>query len=155
MDISPMNIALAHPDTDQPPVARVIYSRPQKKGRTIFGGLVPYDKIWRTGANEATELTLYKSLYLGDLCLDEGTYTLYTIPRKDSWTIIINRDTNVWGAFSYKNERDVGRIEVPTQEAVAPAEALSMIFRPEENGVTLLIGWDNVYVEIPFQYAAP
>lgn len=152
MDISPMDIAMARPSDTKPPVARVIYSRPQKKGRKIFGDLVPYGKVWRTGANEATEFRLYEPMNFGDICLDEGTYTLYTIPQKDHWTIIINRDVYVWGAFSYKKEKDAARLKVPTQETAAPVEALSMIFRNEKNGITLLIGWDTTFVEIPFEY---
>lgn len=152
MDISPMDIAMARPNNNKPPVARVIYSRPQKKGRKIFGGLVPYKKVWRTGANEATELRLYKSMYFGEFCIDEGTYTLYTIPEKNHWTIIINQDLYVWGAFSYKKEKDVARIKVPVQKTAAPVEALSMIFRNDKNGVTLLVGWENTFVEIPFVY---
>lgn len=152
IDASPMDLAMAQPNKNEPPVARVIYSRPQKKGRVIFGDLVPFDEVWRTGANEATELTLYRSMMFGDTCLDAGTYTLYSIPGKKQWTIIINRDTNVWGAFSYKEDKDAGRITVKPQEAAAPVEALSMIFRTEENGITLLIGWDKTYVEIPFIY---
>jgi hypothetical protein len=153
MAVSPMDLEIARLDSDGPPVARVIYSRPQKKGREIFGGLVPYNKVWRTGANEATELTLYKPMIFGNNRLEAGTYTLYTIPQKDTWTIIINEDTNVWGAFSYKKVKDVARIQVPVQETAAPVEALSMIFKNEDYGVTLLIGWDQVFVEIPFRYA--
>jgi len=151
MDVSPMDLALARPDKKGAPIARVIYSRPQKKGRDIFGELVPYGEVWRTGANEATELNVYKELTLGKTILKPGTYTLYTIPNKDKWTIIINSDTNVWGAFSYKREKDVARITVPVMHPAAPIETLSMIFRPEKNGTTLLIGWDDEYVEIPFR----
>lgn len=154
MDESPMDLALAKPSKNAPAYARVIYSRPQKKGRQIFGELVPYGKIWRTGANEATELTIYTPLYLGKTILDPGTYTLYSIPNENSWTIIINCDTNVWGAFSYKKEKDAIRIEVPSQKAAASIETLSMIFRPEKNGTTLMIGWDDRFVEIPFKKEA-
>lgn len=151
MDTSPMDLAIARADKNGPPIARVIYSRPQKKGRDIFGGLVPYGEVWRTGANEATELTLYTSLILGKTVLKPGNYTLYTIPNEDNWTVIINSDTNVWGAFSYKKEKDVVRVNVPSQQAAAPIETLSMIFRPDAKGVTLLIGWDDMFVEIPFK----
>src|SRR5690606_10645425 len=155
MDVSPMDLAVARHKKDGPPVARVIYSRPQKKDRKIFGALVPYGKVWRTGANEATELDLYEAMYLGNTCLDPGTYTLYTIPNEKEWTIIINADTDVGGAFSYKKEKDLVRINVPVHQAAAPIEALSMIFQDSKKGVTLLIGWDNVYVEIPFKHANP
>ncbi|MCH2490680.1 MAG: DUF2911 domain-containing protein [Flavobacteriales bacterium] len=151
MDASPMDLAMARADRNTPPVARVIYSRPSKKGREIFGELVPYDQVWRTGANEATELTLYKPMLFGDTKLDPGTYTLYTIPKKDEWVIIINGDTNVWGSYSYKKEKDIARMTVETRNAAAPTESLSMVFRPENDGTTLMIGWDSTYVEIPFK----
>ncbi|WP_410004405.1 DUF2911 domain-containing protein [Aequorivita nionensis] len=151
MDASPMDIAMARPNKKSPPFARVIYSRPQKKGRDIFGGVVPYGEVWRTGANEATELDIYVPLKLGSTILKPGTYTLYTIPDEDNWTIIINSDTNVWGAFSYKKEKDVARITVPCEQAVAPIESLSMIFKTDGKGTVLMIGWDDHYVEIPFK----
>lgn len=153
MDVSPMDLAIARKTKDGPVVARVIYSRPQKKDRHIFGGLVPYGKVWRTGANEATELDLYEAMNFGDTCLDPGTYTIYTIPNKKEWTVIINSDLNVWGAFSYKKEKDVARIRVPVQQSAATTEALSMIFQNTTKGVNLLIGWDDVFIEIPFKYA--
>ncbi|OAB79546.1 DUF2911 domain-containing protein [Cochleicola gelatinilyticus] len=153
MDSSPMDLTMARADRNTPPIARVIYSRPTKKGRDIFGDLVPYGKVWRTGANEATELTLYVPMMIGGERLEPGTYTLYTIPNEDTWTIIINRDTNVWGSSSYKEEKDAVRIDVPVRDAAAPAESLSMVFRPDTNGTTLMIGWDTTYVEIPFKKA--
>ncbi len=152
IDASPMDLAVARSSKNGPPIARVIYSRPQKKGRDIFGGLVPYNEVWRTGANEATEITLYTPLMFGETILKPGTYTLFTIPNKDKWTIIINGETNVWGAYSYKKEKDIARIVVPCMQAAAPIESLSMIFRSENKGTTLLIGWDDHYVEIPFKY---
>lgn len=151
MDASPMDLAMARPDKKSQPLARVIYSRPQKKGRDIFGGLVPYGEVWRTGANEATELDIYVPLKFGNKVLKPGTYTLYTIPDQENWTIIINSDTNVWGAFSYKKEKDVARIEVPCEQAAAPIESLSMIFKTDSKGTVLMIGWDDHYVEIPFK----
>ncbi|GHC49804.1 DUF2911 domain-containing protein [Ulvibacter litoralis] len=151
IDASPMDLALARPDKDSPPLARVIYSRPVKNGRKIFGELVPYGNVWRTGANEATELTLYIPMKLGDTVLDEGTYTLYTIPDKDSWTVIVNCDTNVWGSYSYSKFNDMARINVPTKKPAAPVETLSMAFKTNVKGTTLLIGWDTVYIEIPFK----
>jgi hypothetical protein len=151
MDASPMDLAMARPDRNTPPLARVIYSRPSKKGRVIFGNLVPYDQVWRTGANEATELTLYVPMTIDGKKLAAGTYTLYTVPGKNTWEVIINSDTNVWGAFSYKKEKDILRISVPRQDAPAYTETLSMAFRPETNGTTLMIGWDTTYIEIPMQ----
>jgi hypothetical protein len=151
MDASPMDLVLARPERNAQPTARVIYSRPSKNGRSIFGELVPFDEVWRTGANEATELTLYVPMMLGNTRLDAGNYTLYTIPGKENWTVIINGDTNVWGAYSYKKEKDVARIVVPVKKAAATTESLSMVFRPDASGPTLMIGWDDVYIEIPFK----
>ncbi|RFN58597.1 DUF2911 domain-containing protein [Marixanthomonas ophiurae] len=150
MDTSPMDLAMARPDRNTPPIARVIYSRPQKNGREIFGELVPYGKVWRTGANEATELTIYEPLKVNETVLQPGTYTLYTIPEEDMWTVIINKNANVWGTV-YKKENDIVRLETPARNAAAPAESLSMVFRPENNGATLMIGWDKTYVEVPFE----
>lgn len=150
-DVSPMDLAIARTDNKSAPLARVIYSRPQKRGRDIFGGLVPYGEVWRTGANEATELTTYVPLMFGETLIKPGTYTLYTIPDEDNWTIIINGDTNVWGAFNYKKEKDIARIKVPCEQAVAPIESLSMIFKTDSKKTILLIGWDDHYVEIPFK----
>ncbi|UAB79986.1 DUF2911 domain-containing protein [Marixanthomonas sp. SCSIO 43207] len=152
MDASPMDLAMAKPDRNSPPIARVIYSRPQMKGREIFGELVPYGKVWRTGANEATELTIYKALELNNVTLQPGTYSIYTIPEADMWTVIINKNTNVWGTV-YNQEMDVVRIKTPAREAAAPTESLSMVFRPENDGTTLMIGWEKTYVEIPFKIA--
>lgn len=151
MDASPMDLVMARPDKKSPPFARVIYSRPQKKGRDVFGGLVPYGEVWRTGANEATELDIYTPLKFGKTLLQPGSYTLYTIPGEETWTIIINSDTNVWGAFSYKKDKDVARMTVPCLQAAAPIETLSMIFKTDKKGTTLMIGWDDHYVEIPFK----
>ena len=151
MDASPMDLAIARPNRNAPPMARVIYSRPSKKGRAVFGELVPFNQVWRTGANEATELTLYTSMAFGESQLEAGTYTLYTIPNAKSWTIIINGDTNAWGSYSYKAEKDIARLDVPAKNAAAPTETLSMVFRPEDDGTTLMIGWDNTYVEVPFK----
>lgn len=150
-DTSPMDLAIARPAPNAAPLARVIYSRPEKNGRDIFGGLVPYGEVWRTGANEATELTIYTPLMLGNSLLKPGTYTLYSIPDNDQWTVIINSETNVWGAFNYQKEKDVARILVPCQQAVAPIETLSMIFKTDNKGTILLIGWDDHYIEIPFK----
>src|SRR5262245_44066033 len=88
-DASPMDIAWL-PKNRQNPVAKVIYSRPQKKGRTMLGGTEPYGKVWRLGANESTEIKLFKDATFGDKVIKAGTYTMYAIPTETEWTIIIN-----------------------------------------------------------------
>ncbi len=130
------------------PLARVIYSRPQKKGRDIFGEEVKYNEVWRLGANEATELELFKNATIGGKKIPKGRYTLYCIPTESKWTIIINKDNYSWGSFSYKQEKDVARIDVPVQKTTDNVEALTMYF---DNG-TLNILWENLKVNVPFSF---
>lgn len=151
-DASPMDLAL-YRDKNDAAVARVIYSRPQKRNREVFGKLVPYGEVWRTGANEATELTLYKDMKVADATVKAGTYTLYTIPGEKEWTVILNNKTNTWGAYEYTDKEDKVRITVPVREAPNTIESLSMSFQEAKNGADLLIGWDDSYVKVPFENA--
>ena len=148
IDKSPMDVAIFRSGENET-LARVIYSRPQKRDRKIFGKLVEYGKVWRTGANEATEITLYSDMTLGATKVPAGTYTLYSIPGESDWTIILNTAINAWGAYSYDESKDVARIKVPVKQSAAPIEAFSMTFLAEDNGAKLLMGWDEVYVEVP------
>lgn len=130
-------------------LVKVTYSRPLLKGRSL-SELAPDGKVWRTGANEATEITLYTDMKLGGKTVKAGTYTLYAIPAKDNYTIIINKDLNVWGSYFYKEANDVARVIVPVTTAADSLEALSMVFTPSDNGVVLNMGWDKVRVAVPF-----
>ena len=133
----------------EPLVARVIYSRPQKNGRLIFGDLVEYGKVWRLGANEATEIEFFRSVKIGDKKVEKGRYTLYAIPIEDSWTMILNKDNDTWGAFKYDEQKDVVRTTVPVQKLTEGVEALAMTFEKSETGCNLIIAWDNVRVNLP------
>lgn len=150
LDVSPLDVVLFRGENEEP-VARVLYSRPQVRNREIFGKLVPYGEVWRTGANEATEITFYEDMMIGGKRIEKGSYSLFTIPRRNEWTIILNNSTNVWGAYDYHVEEDIVRIDVPVKKTDTPIEALSMAFEPTENGTNLYIGWDDRYVEVPFQ----
>lgn len=150
LDVSPMDLTLFR-NQEEEPVARVLYSRPQKRDREVFGKLVPYGEVWRTGANEATEITLYQDMMVGNETIKAGTYTLYTIPEENEWTVILNKSTNVWGAYDYHVEQDLARIKVPVRKAENSIEALSMAFEPTDEGAKLQIGWDDRYVEVPFK----
>lgn len=152
LDTSPLDISIFR-NEDMTPVIRVIYSRPQKRNREIFGKLVPFGKVWRTGANEATEIDVYEPLLLGTVSVPPGTYTLYTIPNENQWVVILNKDTHVWGAYDYNENNDLARITVDSKKAAAAIESLSMAFMPTGDGVSLMIGWDDRYVEIPFKKA--
>jgi hypothetical protein len=132
-----------------PLIMRVIYSRPQKNGRDVFGGLVEYGQIWRVGANEATEIEFFRDVTIGKTKIKKGRYTLYAIPQTDSWTLIVNRDTDTWGAFKYDQKKDVVRIDVKPEKNVDMAEAFSMYFEPRTGGANLYIHWDNVRTALP------
>ena len=133
----------------EPLAARVVYSRPQKAGRTIFGGLVKFGEVWRMGANEATEIEFFKPVKIGDKKIAKGRYTLYGIVSEDSWTIIINKDTDTWGAFRYDAKKDIARILVPVQKTDTITESLSMIFEKSAKGFNLVITWDNSKAILP------
>ena len=133
----------------EPLLARVIYSRPQKNGRLIFGELVEYGKVWRLGANEATEIEFFRNVKIGDKKVEKGRYTLYAIPAEDNWTIILNKDNDTWGAFKYDEQKDVLRTTVPVQKLNEGVEALAMTFEKSDSGCNLIIAWDNIKASLP------
>ena len=130
-------------------LARVLYSRPQLKGRDITT-LVPEGKLWRMGANESTELTLYTPMKVGSTKLAAGSYTLYAIPNGEQMTIIINKATHVWGAYSYNQDMDVARVNVPLTEGNESLEAFSMAFEKGTSGVDLHLGWGYYRAKVSF-----
>lgn len=158
LDKSPMDMSYFPTDypvlktqnkTTTPPIARVIYSRPQKDNRVIFGQLVEYDKVWRLGANEATEIEFFKDVTIGGKKVLKGRYTLYAIPTETKWTIILNKDMDTWGAFVYDEKKDVLRTDVPVQTLDTPVDAFSMNFNKTDKGMDLFIAWDKASVSLP------
>lgn len=135
-----------------PLIARVIYSRPQKKGREIFGKLIPYGEIWRLGANQATELDVYSPVTVGGHQVNPGRYTLYAIPQPDKWTVILSGQTDTWGAFGYKEEEDILRTDVPAGTLTDPVEAFTMVFKKAAQGCDLLMAWDKTVVKLPIGF---
>jgi hypothetical protein len=134
----------------EPPVARVIYSRPQKNERVVFGELVEWNKIWRLGANEATEIEFYREVKIGGKKVPKGKYTLYAIAEPDNWTMIVNRDTDTWGAFKYDEKKDVARVKVPVQKVATPVNVFSiMMEKGDANTILLDIAWDDSMVALP------
>lgn len=150
IDVSPMDM-IEYPMSNRQPnkSLRVLYSRPQLKGRAL-SQLAPEGKVWRTGANEATEITFYSAMNFGGKTIPAGSYTLFTIPGASEWTVILNKDTHVWGAYSYKEANDIARLNVPVAKGSKSLEALSMIFEDVDNGVHLHIGWDTMRIAVPF-----
>ena len=135
---------------------KITYSQPHKKERIIFGELVPYGEVWRTGANEATEITITQDILINNLPLKAGTYSIFTIPEKDSWTIIINSDVGMWGAYNYNNKTDVLRFNVPNQlMQSAIYEAFTILIEQKNDKAELIMAWDAVQVRIPIQFNEP
>jgi hypothetical protein len=132
-----------------PLMARVIYSRPQKSGRVIFGELIEFGKLWRLGANEATEIEFYANVKIGNAKIKKGRYTLYAIPNDPKWTIILNREVDTWGSFKYDAKLDVVRIDVPVEKQAETAETFTMFFEKSKSGFALSALWDNVKVSLP------
>lgn len=129
--------------------ARVIYSRPQKNNRVIFGELVEYNKVWRFGANENTEIEFFKDVKINGIKIKKGRYSLFAIPAPDKWTIIINKDLNTWGSFKYDMNLDAVRVNVPVQKNAEIAEAFYIYFEKTTTGFSMNAGWDNVKISLP------
>ena len=118
LDKSPLDIAMFR-GQDKAPRVRVIYSRPQRKGRDVFAA--------------------------------KDTYTLFTIPGEKEWTVILNKDLDTWGAYGYKQERDLLRITTPARKTAAPIESFSISFQPTEAGSDMFLGWDDSYIQVPVE----
>lgn len=128
------------------------YSRPSAKGRKVFGDLVPFDKMWRTGANAATKMYFSEPVEIGDKKLDTGSYVLYTIPGKDNWEIIINKGLTNWGIDGYKEAEDVVRFKAEPVKMKSPVETFTMQFanvKPES--CELHIMWQKTAVAFPIK----
>lgn len=158
LDKSPADILYLRSARGVPPLAKIIYGRPALKGRPVFsneeGALAPLGEIWRTGANEATEITFYKDVKVAGSAIKAGTYVIYTIPGKSEWTVIFNSKLDVWGAYEYDQSKDVARVNVPVSSGKASVENFSMNFKPGSSANTyyLVLGWSTTRVEIPMTF---
>jgi len=131
---------------------RVIYGQPLKRGREIFGVMQPFGEVWRTGANEATEITLTKDIKFGGRPLRAGTYTLFTIPNADKWTIILNSELGQWGAFSYNAAKNVLTVDAGLQRSAEIYEAFTIKFEETKTGADLYLLWDKTKVVVPLTF---
>ncbi|KRO81406.1 MAG: asparagine synthetase B [Polaribacter sp. BACL8 MAG-120531-bin13] len=149
LDASPMDIAwfpAKHMDANKK--MRVIYNRPQLKSRSL-STLAPNGAIWRTGANEASEITFYQDVVFGGENVKAGTYALFTIPGENSWTIILNSNLNQWGSYSYDEKADVLRVKAIVSEDSEALEYFSMVFHEENDNLQLSMGWNTTRVHLP------
>ena len=139
--------------TSLEPKIKIIYSRPAKKGRTIFGELIPFGQVWRVGANEQAEITFYENVKIGDKAVRAGTYTLFVIPTATSWTIILNSEVDIWGAYKYNKTRDVARVTVPVAQTNGEIENFSIqMVKKGDNVAHINFGWDRTFVEVPVTF---
>ena len=157
VDSSPLDMAYYQTKMDNKTMnyARVIYSRPQVKGREIFGKLVPYGKVWRTGANEATEVQFYQDVMIAGVTLEAGTYELFTVPGEKEWTIIFSNTSSSWGAYNYKEESDLAiKLSAPTRKTNTKFEYFSIYFTETDGPgqATMNMAWDNTLVSVPLKF---
>lgn len=136
----------------EPLVARIIYSRPQKDGRIIFGNVVQYGQSWRLGANEATEIEFFRGVTIRNRNIRPGRYILYCIPYPDKWTVIINSDLFTWG-LKIDSTKDLYHFDVPVAKTNYPFEVFTMFFEQADKGANLVMEWDSVRVKLPIEYS--
>jgi hypothetical protein len=166
IDQSPLDISYYPPDytekkmagfqTADVPVARVIYSRPHRKGRKIFSddenSLCRYNTPWRLGANEATEIEFFRPVVINGKNIAAGKYVLYAIPYPDKWIVAINSNIYSWG-LQIDFSKDISRVEVVTQEQQPALEDFTMVFEKAPYGANLIMAWDNVKTKLPITFS--
>jgi len=127
-------------------ITSIRYERPAARGRVIFGGLVPYDKLWRTGAGNCTKITFTQTVVVGHQQVPAGTYALLTIPGKKTWTVILNRDSTLYGTDRYDTQKDVVRFTVNTEHTDRYHESLSFDIDVVPNDAAIYLAWENVQI---------
>lgn len=132
---------------------KVNYGQPSKRDRVVFGELVPYGEVWRAGANEATEISFAKNVVIDKKEIKAGTYSLFVIPQKDKWTIILNSTLGQWGSYEYDKikDKDVVKAEIAVKKTKLQ-EKLTYSFKDTTGGTVLTIAWDEVEVELPISF---
>lgn len=160
VDVSPMD--LSYFPVDYPvskmsgkitelPVARVLYSRPHRQGRNIFGGLLKYGEPWRLGANEATEIEFFKAVTIQNKKVEKGKYILYCIPQKDKWTVVFNSNLFTWG-LKPDADKDLFKFDIPVSSSDVLIEYFTIVFEKNSNGADLIMAWENVTGRLPIQF---
>ena len=137
--------------------ARLIYSRPQKNGRVIFGNEPPpkyvqqYGALWRLGANEASEIEFFKPVTINGQRISKGRYIIYCIPFEDKWIIVFNTNLFSWGLHQ-DTTKDIAKIEIPVYKSEKNIEFFTMVFQPSPTGANLIMAWDNVQAALPISF---
>jgi len=126
----------------------VSYGRPYMKGRKIMGGLVPYDQVWRTGADEATVLTTEADLMIGNLAVPKGSYAVFTLPSESGWKLIVNKVDKQFGAFDYDEKQDLGRVDMKVGKTSAPVEQFTITLAKAGSGGVMKLEWENTSASV-------
>ena len=126
----------------------VDYSSPRTKGRKIYGGLVPYDQVWRTGANEATTFVTDGDVNVGGSTVPAGSYTMFTIPKEDKWTLIISKKTGEWGLNYAGPDNDLARMDMAVSQRSTPVENFTIAFDKKGNGCTMRMDWETTRAQV-------
>ncbi|MFY0685519.1 MAG: DUF2911 domain-containing protein [Cyclobacteriaceae bacterium] len=135
---------------NQVPVMRVVYSRPSKNDREVFGNLIKYGEVWRIGANESTEVTFMQEVTVGDKKIAAGRYTAYAMVNESEWTVYFSSDLDGWGHYAFKPEEStLAQVTVPVSASKSTIEQMGIIFEEADGGVNMVIGWDNTIVKVP------
>jgi hypothetical protein len=161
VDLSPMDISYFPVDypiqkmankITGPPIMRVIYSRPHKQGRKIFGSLLKYGEPWRLGANEATEIEFFQPVTIQNQKVSRGRFIIYCVPNEKTWTIVLNTNVYSWG-LKPDPKQDVYKFEIPVERPQSSIEFFTMVFEKAiDGGASLLITWDDVLVRLPVKF---
>ena len=163
VDISPMDMSyfpVEYPKLKManvnlvPPVARVIYSRPQLQRRALFNEILKFNEPWRLGANEASEISFYKPVTIQGKKIAAGRYTIYGIPHPDKWTIILNTNIDTWG-LKQDTTKDVAKFEIPVSGNGTSLEYFTMVFEKTDNGANLVIAWADLVARLPIEFTFP
>ena len=134
----------------------VDYGRPGVKGRKIFGDLVPFGKVWRVGANSSTKITFEQSVNFGGKTVSAGTYGLFVIPTEKEWKVILNKDSQQWGAYTFDEKLNVVDVTIPVQKLAEKQEWFVIELNPvDDNSVNLVMKWDFTKVELPLKTGKP
>lgn len=143
---SPVSIAAAAANGGY---IKVVYGSPYVNDREIFGALVPFGQVWRTGANEATEITFTKDVSFGGTSVPAGTYSLFSIPGPTEWTLILNKDLGMCGGYTYKEANDLARVKVPISTLAVIQDPFRITLKTEESTVTMTLAWASTAVALP------
>lgn len=134
----------------------VDYGRPAVKGRKIFGELVPYNKVWRAGANEATKITFGQNVNFGGKMVMAGNYSLFVVPQEKEWKVILNSNANQWGAYTYDEKLNIAEVTVPVQKLNDKQESFEITFQPlDDHSTNLVMKWDMTQAKVLIKEAKP